>query len=74
MVYRALSTQNLTNLESPIEHQLQMGMRFLSSSLYMLKSAYSTLLLADVSLGVRSCSLIKSSSYYFIFSLLKFAG
>lgn len=40
MEYHALSTLNLINSESPTDHQLLMGMRFLSLSLYMLKRAY----------------------------------
>lgn len=44
MVYPALSTLNLINLESPTDPQLLMGMRFLSLSLFILKSAFIFLL------------------------------
>ena len=44
MVYHALSTLNLINSESPTDPQLLMGMRFLSLSLFMLKSTFIFLL------------------------------
>lgn len=37
MVYRALSTQNLIDLESPTDHLLQMGMIFVSLNSFLLK-------------------------------------
>jgi|APAra0007618257_1042622.scaffolds.fasta_scaffold01814_9 hypothetical protein len=41
MVYRALSTQNLINSESPTDHLLQMGMIFISLNCSYLKCIYS---------------------------------